>query len=147
MKKLTWRLLFVFLLIIVSITSFYMGARATNTQVLEDKPVVYSGLDSLFTFEILGERYDILLEKERVLFQVFETSGKNDFIAFTLTKSDYPKLFEQGIAKSSFHTVTVISENTKPMIEVANNQPDHGGFTPTYTIIVDPTNGKVNVKE
>lgn len=134
-------------MVIVSVTSFYMGARTANTQVLEDKPVVNGGLDSLFTFEILGERYDILFEKERVLFQVFETSGKNDFISFTLTKNEYPKLFEQGIAKASFHTVVVVSEDTKPMIEVANNQPDHGSYSPTYTLVVDPTNGKVTVKE
>lgn len=147
MSKLTWRLLFVFLLVLVSVTSFYVGARATNTQVLEDTPVVESGLDSLFTFEISGERYDILFEKERVLFQVFESTGKNSFIPFTLTKIDFPKLFEQGSAKSSFHTVTVVSENDKPMIEVANNYHDHGGFTPAYTLVIDPTNGKATVKE
>ncbi len=136
-----------FISIALLFAGFYLGVIVTRNPARVATLVVDSGLDSLFTFEILGERYDILFEKERVLFQVFETSGKNDFIAFTFTKNDYPKLFEQGSAKSSFYTATVVGDKRKPMIEVANNYSDHGGFSPAYTLIVDPTSGKATVKE
>lgn len=143
------KILFLSVIGLVGLGGYYFGARATKPQPHPQIaiPVVSNGLDSLYTFEILGERYDILFEKERVLFQVFESTGKNSFLPFTLTKIDFPKLFEQGSAKSSFHTVTVVSENDKPMIEVANNYHDHGGFTPAYTLIIDPTSGKATVKE
>jgi hypothetical protein len=141
------KLLLVFFILLIGIAGFYFGARTTQTQGKIASPIISNGLDSLYTFEILGERYDILFEKERILFQVFESTGKNGFIPFTFTNHDYPKLFEQGSANSSFHTVTIVSANNKPMIEVANNYHDHGGFTPAYTLIIDPTSGKATVKE
>jgi len=143
------KILFLSVIGLVGLGGYYFGATATKPQPQAQVsiPVVSNGLDSLFTFEISGERYDILFEKERVLFQVFESTGKNGFIPFTFTNREYPKLFEQGSAQSSFHTVTVVSANNKPMIEVANNYHDHGGFTPAYTLIIDPTSGKATVKE
>lgn len=110
-------------------------------------PAVINDLGSLFTFKILGERYDILFENERVLFQVFESSGKNGFIPFTITKADYPKLFEQGSAESSFFNAIVVNEDSKPLIEVSNNYHDHGSFSPAYTLVVDPKTGTATVKE
>lgn len=102
-------------------------------------------LNSLYVFEIRGNRYEVLIEPERIFFQPFE--GTSDLPSLTLTKEEYPKLFEQGVAKASFHSVILVGEGKNTLLEVSNNQPDHGSYSPTLTVLVDPHTAKVTVKQ
>lgn len=89
-----------------------------------------------------GELY-ILVTPEQVHFEPFE-HVTSPYKGFSLSKTQYPKLFEQGLANMSFITAEVVEDNeNETLIKVSNNQPDHGGYLPTYELMVNPLNGEV----
>ena len=67
-----------------------------------------------------------------------------------IKKTDYPKLFKQGIANYSALRVEYDSEKSKEgktFIKLSNNQPDHGSFSEVYSILVDPFSGEIIEKK
>lgn len=60
---------------------------------------------------------------------------------FTIKKADYPELFKQGVANSSF--ISVVSSEDKSEIIISNNQPDHGSYSIVYKLIFNPVTKKI----
>lgn len=66
---------------------------------------------------------------------------KNNFV---IEKNKYPKLFRQDESGANFVLSKVITTSGgKFKIEISNNIPDHGGYSPTYLITVDPITGEI----
>lgn len=63
----------------------------------------------------------------------------------TIKKGNYPKLFKQGVADFSALRVEYYKESKdgKMYIKLSNNQPDHGGYSEVYSILVDPFSGEI----
>jgi len=95
-------------------------------------------LDSLISLETSKGLLNIVIVKDSVWFQPFEDASYF-FKSFSISKEKYPKLFEQGIANSSFISAKLIDDkNGQIKIEIANNQPDHGTYSSPYRLKVDP---------
>lgn len=86
----------------------------------------------------------VLMTSEYVSFNPYETAVNNDKM-ITLKKSEYPKLFEQGIANSNVLQVVeyIDPQSGEVFVELSNNQPDHGGYASTYVLLVDPFTGAI----
>lgn len=96
-------------------------------------------LDGLFVFETpKGDPYDVYVTKDTVSLNEFNNIV-NELGHIILSKEEYPILFQQGIANSSFISVKQLNlKSGQFKIEVSNNQPDHGSYSSTYSLVVDP---------
>lgn len=100
-------------------------------------------LDSLIALETSKGLLNILVVEDSIWFQPFEDASYA-FKSFSISKEKYPKLFEQGIANSSFISAKLIDDkNGQIKIEIANNQPDHGTYSSPYRLSVDPISGNI----
>lgn len=86
----------------------------------------------------------ILIDQDNVYFHPFEDMGAI-YKVIDIKKEDYPKLFEQGIANySALQADEFIDPQTKEtLIELSNSQPDHGGYSSTYVLLVNPFTGSI----
>lgn len=99
-------------------------------------------LDSLITLETKKGRIDILIAQQAVYLQPFET-GETPYKSLGIKKEDYPKLFSQGAAKQSFIQAEKQEDGVKLFVIISNNQPDHGAYSKTYSLIIDPITGDI----
>lgn len=100
-----------------------------------------SRLDSMITLSASQGPLYIVIFKDEVSFGPFESPYKS----FSISKKDYPDLFKQGVANSSFISAEVSkdSKTGNSLVVLSNNQPDHGGYSSTYQLIINPLNGEV----
>ena len=108
-----------------------------NSLTIENKTEGLKPLSSLITLDIPESRLDILVGQEAIIFQPFEVAS-SPYESFSISKSDYPKMFEQGVANFSFITVQLFQKDNNYFVLLSNNQPSHGGFVPEYKLTVDP---------
>jgi len=47
-------------------------------------------------------------------------------------------LFSQGVANQSFIRAEIQENEDKFLIVLSNNQPDHGVYSVTYSLLIDP---------
>lgn len=98
---------------------------------------------SLISLETSKGLLEILVEYDGVRLQPFEDASYSFKFIF-ISKKEYPKLFEQGIANASFISAKVIDDkNDLVTIELANNQPDHGVYSSPYRLKVNPMTGVI----
>lgn len=86
----------------------------------------------------------ILIHSDYIDFNPNE-SAINNGTRIIIRKEDYSKLFEQGAANKSVLRVVLYRDpqSDEELIELSNNQPDHGGFASTYVLLVDPFSGEI----
>jgi len=123
-------------------TGFLLG----KSQSKAESPIIINEArqqDNMYLFEIPQGRYDVLVLKDEIWFNEF-SNIINELGHFTINREQYPELFKQGVANSSFISVQLI-ENTKyePKIEISNNQPDHGSYAATYRLTFNPVTKEV----
>lgn len=101
-------------------------------------------LDSLVVINMPTEDLYVVISQEAIHFEPFEHVASH-YASFSIKKSDYPRLFEQGVAKASFIGIERYTkeQGQDSLILVTNNQPDHGGYAIVYGILVDPLTGKI----
>lgn len=76
--------------------------------------------------------------------EVFESINPTFKHNFVINKAKYPKLFEQGVANGSFVITKVVPmSGGKFAVEISNNQPYRGFYSPYYVLIIDPITGEV----
>lgn len=75
-----------------------------------------------------------------ISFSPSETEKDGIFKSFSIKKDKYPKLFEQGVANSSFISSKLIDGYK---IELSNREPDHGGYSASYRLEVNPMTGEI----
>lgn len=92
-------------------------------------------LDSMFILDTLKGEYSVMVTEDEIWLNEF-TNIVNEMGHFTITKSDYPELYRQGVANSSF--ISVVTSEDKSKIVISNNQPDHGAYSFKYKLIFDP---------
>lgn len=69
-----------------------------------------------------------------------EADKDSIFESFSIKKEKYPKLFEQGVANASFISSKLVDDYK---IELSNNEPDHGSYSASYRLIVNPMTGLI----
>lgn len=89
----------------------------------------------------VGEFF-VLIMSDKIYINVYGTGDGEKFKQFEIQKTSYPKLFQQGVANFSFITVETMPDNIH--VRIANNQPDHGAFSATYQLVIDPITGEIN---
>jgi hypothetical protein len=110
-----------------------------KADVIQSKPLAYLA-------EVKSPKGTIYMlnDRDSIYFHPFETmiAGAKPI---TIKKDSYPKLFQQGIATSSAFTATSYENPTdkKYFVKLSNNQPDHGGYSETYTLLIDPFSGEI----
>lgn len=111
----------------------------------ENKVNEIKPLDTVVNIEASQGTISALITQEKIFIQPFETVT-GSYEHFSITKEDYPELFKQGIANSSFISVELYEDHKtkKEMLMIVNNQPDHGGYSPVYRLVTDPVSGDVN---
>lgn len=103
-------------------------------------------IESMTTFDIDGEQYDIYITPERMLFQPFG-DGASRFTSFAITREAYPKLFGTALYQEYFINVRVLKDKKSSLVEITNNRHNHGGYDVTYKVVVNPITGEVSVLE
>ena len=135
----------IFVLMVISFVFGYFIGINKNRQMFNSAVIQESDkrLDSLIALETSKGLLNILIVKDSVWFQPFEDASYS-FKSFSISKEKYPKLFEQGIANSSFISAKLIDDkNGQIKIEIVNNQPDHGTYSSPYRLSVDPVTGNI----
>lgn len=147
-------------LLAVLIVGFVLGGNLNRPVT---KTIVTGGVDDQKSLTVSdGDRplyYIISLETPKgvlelkvltnaIRFEPYEPSQGGDKGYFksglVLDKNKYPKLFQQGAANASFISARVLTQsNGKFVVEVSNNEPDHGSFSPSYRLSVDPISGEI----
>lgn len=124
----------------MGIVGFYGGQLFTRGKTTDiNKP-----LDSLITLETNKGKLEVLISSDQVYLQPFEAAEDNQMKAITITREQYPRLFKQGAADSSFITAKIEpGSGDSQQITISNNQPNHGGYSPTYHLTVDPLSGDI----
>ena len=94
-------------------------------------------MDSYFRIDGPKGQIGISISKDVVYVNPF---GEQDiYKPSELLMADYPYLFKQGVANASFVTAEPFkSRDGRYLIEISNNQFDHGGYSPTYRVYFDP---------
>lgn len=147
------RLLLLFASILVLIFVFFPYTRPPILTFAPQKiylppvsPSPQPRIESMTTFDIEGESYDIYITPERMLFQPFG-DGASRFVSFAITREAYPKLFGTALHQEYFINVRVLKDKKQSLIEVTNNRHNHGGYDVTCRVVVNPVNGEVTVLE
>lgn len=85
----------------------------------------------------------LYINQDYINFNAVETPYYSE--APIIKKEDYPKLFKQGVASASAQRVEYYKESRdgENYIKLSNIQPDHGGFSDVYAILVDPFTGVI----
>ena len=126
--------------LIIGLVGFYAGQFLTREKNTND----INPLDSLITLETDHGKLEILISANQVYLQPFEAAEDNRIKAITLTREQYPKLFRQGVAKSSFITAKIeLGGEDGQRIVISNNQPDHGGYSQTYQLTINLVSGQI----
>ncbi len=101
-------------------------------------------LDTLISLDTNQGILDILVLNDEIYIEPFENVTV-PFSSFSISRNEYPKMFEQGTANSSFISATVKKgqKDEKMLVVISNNQHDHAGYLPTYELTIDPIEGKV----
>lgn len=100
---------------------------------------------STLTIMRLTEDCDLyyIINSDSIWFDEFEKDCKS--YNFSIYKDQYPKLFKQGIANSSFISVEK-DRDQDTTLTISNYQPNHGGYTPVYQLTVDLNTLKISEK-
>jgi hypothetical protein len=135
---------FIYLLILSFgfVSGFFISKHYADK--IPQAPVLETRLDTLIPLDTPQGILDIVVFKDSISFEPFENAA-SPYMSFSISKKDYPKLFEEGVANSSFISANVINDKAtgKTLVVVSDNQPDHGAYSPTYQLTVDPLEGKV----
>lgn len=86
----------------------------------------------------------LLIDQDYIYFNPLETAVNNNKI-INIKKDQYPKLFTQGVANFSVLRAENYENPTdkKTYIKLSNSQPNHGGYSEVYSILVDPFSGEI----
>lgn len=134
-KKLT-------IVVFVFISLIAIFELTTNRKKKEAENSVYNPLGSLITLDAPGELIEILVSQDKVDFEPFEDVN-DTYKPLTVKKADYPELFAQGVANLSFISAELLKEGSRVYVKLSNNQPDHGAFSSTHSLIIDPAEAVV----
>lgn len=91
---------------------------------------------STLTIIKLTENCNLYIEinPDSVWFDPFENVCSDN--SFSIERAQYPNLFKQGVANSSFISVEKTNDEDLTLI-LSNNQPDHGGYLPVYQLSIN----------
>jgi len=136
----------IFIILIILGLGFILGIlvnKPSPTKITEN-PISDTRLDTLISLDTPQGILDISVYKDEIYFESFE-NATSPYKSFSISKDRYPELFKQGVANSSFISAKVVKDEKsgKSLVVVSNNQPDHGGYSPTYQLTIDPIEGKV----
>ncbi len=150
MNKYKWFLLVLF----ASVTGYFIGISNNSNKNQSFNPIqksdVVTPTDSpkkplgFFTsVETPKGTIYLFVDQDFIDFNPVETPYYEK--APTIKKENYPKLFKQGVANFSALRVEYYKESKdgKTYIKLSNNQPDHGGYSEVYSILVDPFSGEI----
>lgn len=113
------------------------SSELLDTVINEVNPLYYQSI-----FDSPKGKLQVQFHNEWVTVRPYPNESDTPFFkSFDLHKTDYPKLFQQGVANSSFLSAELDTKNYK--LNVFNNEPDHGYFSPSYQLIIDLRLGKV----
>lgn len=130
-------------IITISIITFFfvaiISSPISNSKKETDKP-----LSNLVILELTKNcNISVMINTDSVWIEPFENVSCNTKRPFgDIDKTTYPNLFKQGVANSSFISVKKSDDLNYPIV-ISNNQPDHGGYIPTYQLLINPTTGDV----
>jgi hypothetical protein len=85
---------------------------------------------------------EIVVDHEFIYIQPFEVANNNHIEPLTISSKQYPQLFKQGVAGMSFISAK-LDEQDPTQLVIANNQPDHGGYSPVYWLVLNLKSGKL----
>lgn len=94
-------------------------------------------LDSMINLDTSQGELSILVTQDQIMFEPLEKASSK-FKQFSLSREEYPRLFEQGVAKASWLTARAYEENDKVFVIVSNKQPSHGGGETVFELLIDP---------
>lgn len=139
----------VFITLIIFGLGFMFGIlvnKLSPTKITEN-PIPDTRLDTLISLDTPQGILDISVYKDEIYFEPFENVA-SPYKSFSISKDGYPELFKQGVANSSFISAKVVKDEKsgKSLVIVSNNQPDHGGYLPTYQLTINPIEGKATAQ-
>lgn len=140
----------VIIVLILILIGYFVGKYQNKNIVLlknevkTEKPIEIipeeKRLDNIYVFQTSKGVYDVVVNSDDIWFNEF-SNIVNELGHFTITKSQYPDLFKQGVANSSY--ILVVLSKDKSKILISNNEPYHGGLSATYRLIFDIVTKKI----
>jgi len=102
-------------------------------------------LDYLSVIDTPQGKIYVLISKDTIYFQPFEDISGKYQKNIKISRNEYPNLFGKGVSNMNF---ILVEEDKSPdsdvLIRLSNNQPDHGTYSSTYTLLVNPSTGEIN---
>lgn len=135
-KRIKLVIITISIVVIGCLIFFYTRNKFTQTSV--EKPL------STLTVVSLTEKCSIyvVVNPESIWFNPFETPACDSKPGLTIEKDQYPSLFKQGVADSSFISVEK-DTNADSTLIISNNQPDHGSYSPAYQLGINVKTGEI----
>lgn len=127
------KLIIVFIFIFISLIIFFKFIITQKNN---------KSIGSLISLDAPKESIEIVVYQNEIWFEPFE-DGYDNYKSVVIKKTNYPHLFKQGITNSSFIRAEIIKEDSNIYIKLSNNQPNHGAFSSTYSLIINPIKGEV----
>lgn len=138
-KKFKAVLLVTVLCVIAALGFYYTQRQSSKTETPNNTEEPLSALTAI---KLTADcNLYVLINPDSVWIEPFENVCSNGK-SFSIEKNQYPKLFQQGVVNSSFISIEKTSDPDLILI-VSNNQPDHGGYSPTYQLKVNPKTGEI----
>jgi len=125
-------------LIILLISVAFLGFNYIQSQTHKTEKVssIEKPLSTLTIVKLTANcNLYVVINPDSIWFDSFENMCSTNS-PFSIEKAQYPDLFKQGVANSSFISIEKTNEADLTLI-VSNNQPDHGGYSPVYQLMVN----------
>jgi hypothetical protein len=136
---------YVLTIILFLTVGFYVGNKWNRVEpkIDESRPLDYSiSLDTPKGILIIKttEGYILINSVEG------NYNNRSNFKAnIVIGKDKYPKLFRQGQANASLISAKLVTNksNSQFKVELSNNEPDHGDYSASYRLSIDPITGTI----
>lgn len=126
-------------LIIIGVASI-LFLKYNSPKLLVTNPNV----GTLVTVKTATRDISIVVYSDHVYIEPFEQNNEpTSFQGMTISSSNYPELFKNGASEQNFISARTVSKSGAEYTQISNNQPDHGGYSPTYSLYLEVKTGLI----
>lgn len=126
-------------LVVIGVTSALFLNYSSRTS-LGTNP----GIGTLITAETATRDINVVVYSDYIYLEPFEQNSQlSSFEGMTILSTNYPELFNTGDSGQNFISVTTIIKSGAEYVQISNNQPDHGGYSSTYSLYLDVKTGQI----